>query len=160
MNTPDRLQALVAELGLRLKLNELQLDTHGGCAIELDRRITVNLQYRELEDELWLYADLGLAPMRSTAFYESLLQANLFWRQTAGGTLSLSGDEPPHVVLARSLEWLRMDISSFGAAVETFVNAVEDWQEQLIKADADTSASIGASASAAGVTELLMRSRA
>lgn len=162
MNTPERLQALLHELGQRMGLSQLQMDADGGCALELDQRMVVSLQYRETDDELWLYADLGPLPQRSPAFYEKLLQANLFWQQTSGATLSLSGDQPPHAVLARALHWLPMDGTRFGAAVETFVNTVEDWQVQLHQAEtaAEVKAEDSAIAPIANAMELLLRSRA
>ncbi len=147
MSAPERLQALLRELGQRMGLNQLQMDADGGCALELDQRMLVSLQYRETDDELWLYADLGPVPRRSPAFYERLLQANLFWQQTSGATLSLSGDQPPHAVLARALHWLPMDDTHFGAAVGTFIHSVEGWQDQLSQAEAATEVATGAAPS-------------
>lgn len=162
MNTPERLQALLNELGQRMGLSQLPFDADGGCALELDQRMIVSLQYRETENELWLYADLGPVSRRSPAFYEKLLQANLFWQQTSGATLSLSGDAPPHAVLARPLHWMPMDGTSFGAAVEAFVDTVESWQDQLHQAQAGTEATAEASAGPpmADAMALLLRSRA
>lgn len=162
MNTPERLQALLHELGQRMGLSQLQMDADGGCALELDQRMVVSLQYRETDDELWLYADLGPVPRRSPAFYEKLLQANLFWQQTSGATLSLSGDQPPHVVLAHALHWLPMDDTRLGAAMERFVNAVEEWQVQLSQAEtaAEAKAEDSARAPMADAMDLLLRSRA
>lgn len=162
MNTPQRLQALLHELGQRMELSQLQMDADGGYALELDQRMVVSLQYRETEDELWLYADLGPVPRRSADFYEKLLQANLFWQQTSGATLSLSGDQPPHVVLAQALHWMPMDDTLLGAAMERFVNAVEEWQVQLNQDEtaAESKAEDAARAPMANAMELLLRSRA
>lgn len=156
MDTPDRLQALVSELGRRMGLSQLQMDPDGGCALALDQRMTISLQYRQAENELWLYADLGPTPQRTPAFYEQLLQANLFWRLTMGATLSLSGDEPPHLVLARPVHWASLDDTGLGTALETFVNTVEDWQEQLANVEDDGIAG----APPADSMELLTRMRA
>ena len=162
MNTPERLQALLSELGQRMGLSQLQLDAEGGCALELDQRMVISLQYREAENELWLYADLGPVPRRSPAFYEKLLQANLFWQQTSGGTLSLSGDLPPHAVLARPVHWMSMDEISFGATVQTFVNTVESWQDQVTHAETEIGTNAGDSTNAptVGHMDLWLRSRA
>ena len=134
MDTPDHLRARVRELGQHMGLSDLQMDADGGCALELDRRMTISLQHREAENELWLYADLGPTPQRTPAFYEQMLQANLFWRLTLGATLSLSGDEPPHLVLARPLPWMHLGLAGLIAAVDTFVKTVEDWQATLEEA--------------------------
>ncbi|MOA27962.1 hypothetical protein D3C78_1488710 [compost metagenome] len=37
MNAPERLQALLRELGQRMGLSQLPLDADGGCALELDQ---------------------------------------------------------------------------------------------------------------------------
>ena len=148
MNTPERLQALLHDLGQQMGLSELRMDEHGGCGLELDQRMIDSLQYRETENELWLYADLGPVVQRSPASYERLLQANLFWQATSGATLSLSADQPPHAVLARALHWMSLDDASFGMAVESFVNTVEDWQAQLHQADPETEAGAGGQADA------------
>ena len=156
MNTPERLQALLRELGQRMGLSQLALDADGGCALELDQRMIVSLQYREAENELWLYADMGPIGRRSQAFYEKLLQANLFWQQTSGATLSLSGDEPPHAVLANALHWMPMDETRLGAAVETFVHTVENWQVQLQQAESETEVNTGAAPSVPMADAMMM----
>ncbi|MCD2513147.1 type III secretion system chaperone [Comamonas endophytica] len=162
-NIPEQVQALVRALGQRMGLRQFQLDAEGSCALELDRRIVVNLQYRETENELWLYSDLGPVPQRSLAFYEKLLRANLFWQQTSGATLSLSGDQLPRAVLARPLPWTLLEDTSFGAAVEAFVHTTEEWQKQLEQAaltNADVGTAAEGSAFTAGSLELLLQARA
>lgn len=99
MNISGHLRSLISELGSRMNLPALRLDESGGCALEFNERITVSLQYREAENQLWMYAILGHIPDGVPKLYEKLLQANLFWRHTFGATLSLSGDAPPNVVL-------------------------------------------------------------
>lgn len=157
MNTPQALVALVRELGQLLGLTDLQLDETGGCALVFDQRHTLSLQYRETENALWLYADLGAVRERSADRYELLLQANLFWQTTLGATLSLSGDTPPHVVLARALHWPGMGGSALVAAVTTFLHTVEDWQEKL-----DDAASADDASAAMPLTTLMdaLRTRA
>lgn len=131
MNTPERLQKLVAEAGLLLGSSSLRLDEQGGCALEFDKQIVVSLQYRQETDLLCLYTDLGPAPMRSAQFHEKLLQANFFWQATVGSTFSLSGDEPPHIILAHPVQWSSMDLSSFNTALLTFIDSVEVWHQHL-----------------------------
>ena len=162
MNTPERLQTLLRELAQRMGLGELPFDADGGCALELDQRMIVSLQYQERDDELWLYADLGPLARRSAALHAKLLQANLFWHQTSGATLSLSGDEPAHAVLARALHWRPMDESRLVAAVESFVATAEGWQDQLQQAMAETEpgARPPAQRPMAQAMDLLLRSRA
>lgn len=159
MNIPQRLQMLLRELGQRMGLSLLSFDPYGGCALELDQRMIISLQCHESGDELWLYTDLGPVPGRSLALHEKLLQANLFWQQTSGATLSLSGDTPPHAVLARALHWMPMDEASLVAAVENFVNTAEDWQARLELAETQTAVD-PVNAPMGHAMDLLLRSRA
>lgn len=160
MKIPERLQILLRELGQRIGLNQLQLDADGGCALELDQRMVVSFQYRETDNALWLYTDLGVVPQRSLALYEKLLQANLFWQQTAGATLSLSADEPPHAVLAYPLSCVSLEETPLGIALETFVTTVETWQHQLHSAAAPSGTRVeDAALLTASAMELLLRSR-
>jgi hypothetical protein len=128
MNVDPALQALIAELGGRMGLGDLALDGNGACALRFDGRSVVNMQYRPREDELWLYADLGV-PATGEELYADLLRGNLFWRTTFGATLSLSGDAPPHVVIALPMAWRGRTGSELAAKLETFVHTVEDFAE-------------------------------
>lgn len=143
MDIPTHLRSLISELGSRMSLPALKLDENGGCALEFDERITVSLQYREPENQLWMYAILGHAPEGRPELYERLLQANLFWRHTLGATLSLSGDTPPNVVLARPLHLTSLDESSLSNAVETFLNTAIDWQAVVVDTKTESVAPAG-----------------
>jgi hypothetical protein len=130
MTIDPTLVALIAELGQRMRLGDLALDGDGACALRFDGRSVINLQYRASEDALWLYADLGV-PASGPELYADLLRGNLFWRATLGATLSLSGDEPPHVVLALPTAWRGLNGAQLAAKLETFLNTVEDWSELI-----------------------------
>jgi hypothetical protein len=122
------LTTLMAELGQRMGLGELALDGDGACALRFDGRSVVNLQYRANEDALWLYTDLGVSAS-GPELYADLLRGNLFWRTTFGATLSLSGDEPPHVIMALPTAWRGLNGAQLAGKLETFLNTVEDWSE-------------------------------
>lgn len=128
MTDDPALTMLMAELGQRMGLGELALDADGACALRFDGRSVINLQHRPTEDALWLYADLG-APASGPALYGDLLRGNLFWRTTFGATLSLSGDEPPHVILALPVAWRGLTGAQLAGRLETFLHTVEDWAE-------------------------------
>ena len=81
-----------------MRLDGLRLDDDGYCALRFDNEFTINFQYGDNHQQLH-GADLGI-PARGEKLYLTLLQANLFWRLTMGATLSLSGDEPAHVIIA------------------------------------------------------------
>jgi hypothetical protein len=128
MTLDTGLQALIAELGQRMGLASLALDGDGAGALRFDGRSVVNMQYRPREEELWFYADLGV-PASGPELYPDLLRANLFWRTTLGATLSLSGDEPPHVIMVLPLVWRGLNGAQLALKLETFINTVEDWAE-------------------------------
>ncbi len=136
MTDDPALTMLMAELGQRMGLGELALDGDGACALRFDGRSVVNLQRRPNEDALWFYADLG-EPASGPALYGDLLRGNLFWRTTFGATLSLSGDEPPHVILALPVGWRGLNGAQLAGKLETFLHTAEDWAELVAGRDGD-----------------------
>ena len=139
MEIDPALQSLVAELGHHVGLEELALDAEGFAALRFGDALVVNLQAVADEEALLLYVDMG--PSQSgEQLYGALLRANLFWRSTFGATLSLSGDSPAHVVLAREFPWRATTLADFVPLLERFVATAQDWTE-LVQApleEADT----------------------
>lgn len=130
MNIDPQLVVLVQELGTVMGFDKLALDAEGACAVRFDGRTVVNLQCHEALDSLWLFADLG--PVSGGAeVYADLLRGNLFWRATLGATISLSGDEPPHVVMTLPVAWRGLNGEKLALRLETFVNTIDDWAELL-----------------------------
>lgn len=121
---------LIGELGQRMGLSGLALNAGGTCAVSFDGRSLVNIQYRPDTEALWLFADLG-APAAGEAIYGDLLRGNFFWRTTFGATLSLSGDDPAHVVLALPVVWRGLDGARLAQTLEVFLNTLEDWAELI-----------------------------
>jgi hypothetical protein len=130
MTMDPALKNLLVELGDHLLVGDMTFDADAGCALRFGDRMTVNLQYRPADDVFYLYADLG-APPPCVEIYRDLLAANLFWEGASGATLSLSGDDPPHVVLAQSFGWRGKTGAQFGGVVSTFANVAQDWSEML-----------------------------
>lgn len=128
MEIDPSLRLLIGELGARMGLGDLALDTDGAASLRFDGKAVVNFQLRPNEDVLVLYSDLGV-PANGPELYADLLRGNLFWRTTLGATLSLSGDEPPHVILALQVPWRGLDGARLAARMETFVKTIEDWSE-------------------------------
>ncbi|TPQ48744.1 hypothetical protein C2U72_22150 [Prosthecomicrobium hirschii] len=130
MSIDPTLATLIAELGGRMGLPSLALDGDLSCALRFDRRSVVNIQYRPDRDMLWFFADLGV-PAAGPAAYEDLLRGNFFWRSTLGATLSLSGDQPPHAIIALPVAWRGLDGARLATQLESFVNTAEDWAEVI-----------------------------
>ena len=128
MDLDPALRSLIADLGAQMGLGDLALDDHGSLALSFDDSLVVNLQALADDDLLLLYADLG-PPAAGERIYPALLRGNLFWRATLGATLSLTGDEPPHVVLAQETRWRGQDLGAMVAFLERFLHTAEDWLE-------------------------------
>ena len=128
MDLDPALRSLIADLGAQMGLGDLALDDHGSLALSFDDSLVVNLQAVADGDLLLLYADLG-PPAAGERIYPALLRGNLFWRATLGATLSLTGDEPPHVVLAQETRWRGQDLGAMVAFLERFLHTAEDWLE-------------------------------
>ena len=135
MTIDSGLQTLLNELGQHMGIGELNLDNDGYCALQFDEDIVINFQYWQDEQQLVIYADLGV-PASGEQLYSALLEANLFWRLTLGATLSLSGDEPPHVIIALKQAWQSQNAVDLAVTLERFVNTVEDWME-MVRKDTD-----------------------
>lgn len=130
MNINHSLQSMISELGARMGLHGLRLDDDGACALKFDGRFRVDIQYRPESETIIFYSDLG-APAAGEAFYLRILRANLFWRETYGTTLSLSDDNPAHVVIAKIVDWRSLDSVSLRETIEAFVDAVEEWANRV-----------------------------
>jgi hypothetical protein len=130
MDLDPALRSLIADLGAQMGLCDLALDDHGSVALRFDDSLVVNLQAVADDDLLLFYADLG-PPTAGERIYQALLRGNLFWRATLGATLSLTGDEPPHVVVAQETRWRGQDLGAMVAFLERFLHTAEGWLEVI-----------------------------
>ena len=128
MDLDPVLRSLIADLGAQMGLGDLALDDHGSLALRFDDSLVVNLQAVADDELLLLDADLG-PPAADERIYPVLLRGNLFWRAALGATVSLTGDEPPHVVLAQETRWRGQDLGAMVAFLERFLHTAEDWLE-------------------------------
>ena len=131
MSNLDPSTTLLAEFAQRLGLPDLAFNEDGFCSVSVDG-LVIEMRDDQSSGHCLLFSDLG-PPAAGEAIYLTLLQANLFWRTTSGATLSLTDDEPPHVVMAYAVEWRSLDGSRLEEMFERFVQAVEDWQELLAR---------------------------
>src|SRR5262245_34179633 len=128
MDLDPALRSLIADLGAQMGLRALALDDRGSVALRFDDSLVVNIQAVADDELLLFYADLG-PPAAGERTYPALLRGNLFWRTTLGATLSLTGDEPPHVVLAQETRWRGKDLGAMVAFLERLLCTAEDWLE-------------------------------
>lgn len=117
---------LLSEFGKVLGIEGLCANEDGHCLLVFDESIEVHIQYNEPADEITLFSCIGsydeISP--SSALFERLLSANLFWQYTSGATLSVDSQEKK-IFLARRLILSGMDLFRFENLLEGFVNAAE-----------------------------------
>ena len=120
------LDGLVSDLGKEIGIPDLALDEESyGCLFVDD--VALNLEYDEEGNRLLLYTRLGEAPERGReSFYETLLDANLFWKGTGGATIGLD-KETGGVLLAYGFDLDGTSLADFKTVVENFVNIAETW---------------------------------
>lgn len=125
----DQLDALLAafDAGAGLRTEE-----SGVCILVFDGGVTqVNLLADEGDGSVVLWSPVGAVPEGSRAqAYRRMLVANLFWRETDGGTLGL---EPEHeqVVLALRRPLASLDVDGLRHAVELLVERAEALRAEL-----------------------------
>lgn len=127
MNTVDQVQALLTELGKRIELPDLTLDEDGYAAIGVDGKYLVHVQADARGGNLVLFSEIGHLPEdRAGELALKLLEANLFWKDTGGGTLALEPGSRA-VVLAYQEAAGPMEYARFEQLLQGFTNAVEHW---------------------------------
>ena len=126
----DSLDSHLAALAATLGLSTLTLDAQGLRSIALDHQHIIHLQADPLAREVVLYAVAGPLP-EGAGMAETLLRANRFWRGTGGATLSLDGNAPPRVILARRLSPVALTPAQFSDAFTGFVDQLHHWADEL-----------------------------
>lgn len=122
------LEALAKVSGLPF----LDLDAQGFRTLTIDSLHSVHLQSDVVSGELVLFAEVATLPSPPDAqLLTLLLQANCFWRGTAGATLSLDDQSPPGLVLARRVSCAAITPAQFVDIFESFVDHLVDWHARL-----------------------------
>ena len=114
---------------LGVKADDAEPDHEMTVTLELDEGLSVTLSAEG--GQLIAFARLGQAPENDVTLMEALLSANLFWRGTAGATLSLD-PETRSVYMAQALPQACLaDMALLNEAVEHFVALQETWANAL-----------------------------
>ena len=120
---------IVAELASVIGLPELRLDATGSAAVALDE-VLVTILLDEGESRFVLMSSLGTVDADRSEAMAALLDANLFWLQTAGGTVARDAGTGATVLLrAMALEGLAFSV--FEAAIQGFVSTAERLRARL-----------------------------
>ncbi len=125
---------LLAYFGESLGLTGLTLDQNGICSILINDLFEINLAYDEESDHLILFTNLGEPEDESPEVYENLLEANLFWKDTEGGTICLDS-ESGDVLLVLIMRIAGIDEDSFKKTVSAFSEGAERWIELIDETD-------------------------
>lgn len=133
MDHAGHYRLLLADFGRAVGAPELVPDEDGYCGFRLDDAVLVQLQLNPHTGDLTLFSALGpIDAGHRAAITERLLNANLFWQGTDGGTLGLDL-EGEQVVLARQVPIGQLDGPGFVQAVERFSRACDAWREYLVE---------------------------
>jgi hypothetical protein len=121
-NAKTRLDALLADFGVRTGSTGLATDENGIATLSVDGRLQVSMLVDPGLDKLIVWIVLGQLPRDNTeAALRGLLEANLFWQHTEGATIGLM-PEGGEVVLAIREPMASLD----GGVLVALVNALVD----------------------------------
>lgn len=128
---PDAVWLAVAALGRATGLDPLVLDDEGELVLDIGSGLALQLASEPEHQALLLFGVPGsLRWPADPAQLVALLQANFAWRDTAGASLSLDGQEPPQLVLARRLPWATLSDSTLVEAYREMSEvlwSIHDW---------------------------------
>lgn len=141
----------ISELGQHYDIASLELNEQGILALAIGDGLSVHMQAIPASESLVFYAAVVVMsdPLPADLLV-SMLQANRFWHETAGATLSLDDQEPPRVILAQSVRFLDLDTPRLIAAFENFAGALQAMHEWL-------EPEVRSGLSAAATTEFVQR---
>ena len=102
-----------------------------GYALTRVNGVSLNMEYDERREKLYLYASLGSVPEgTSSAVYEAMLEADFLGADTAGGHIGLHG-ATRILAYSLSLDVARLDEREMANAFNLFVANVVEWANRL-----------------------------
>jgi hypothetical protein len=142
--------AILAEFGKGIGIPQLAFDEGGYCCLFFDE-IVVNLELDEETEQLSLYSNVGDLPEDvKPGFYEALLEANYFFRNTGGATLGIDRNARL-VALVYRVSYPTLNLVQFERIIENFVNVTETWIRKVRELDAPGEAPAQESAGVPGL---------
>ncbi len=132
MQAPVEAHALVSALGQALGEASLQMDEEGLAFLPLSNEFFLHLQADPARRCFIGFAVVGSLPVQPpVSLLKQLLQANRFWRDTGGATLSLDEEQPPRLVLADRYDWADLDPEDFIEKVNQFIDTLHEARSWL-----------------------------
>lgn len=121
---------ILNRLGQEIGLPGLALDDMHLCTLRFDNKDIVVVEVPPHAKQVYLYSMLFTIPKTDKAdFYERLLEANLFGKETGMASFSCN-PKTGEVFLTRSLTLARLDYEHFALALEELLQCIEYWREQ------------------------------
>lgn len=123
-------EKLLHSFGKSVGIPDLCPDANGYCCLSFDEEF-IHMEYNDVTHQLFLSSNVGSLPAGDrTRLYESLLEANYFFRNTKGATLSI--DIPSeHVVLVYQTPIESLDDHRFECLIENFLTVTEEWRSKI-----------------------------
>lgn len=123
MDSTELIKGFGEKLGI-----EFNPDADGAIAFEVDGMSVAVNPLAQL-DSIALTGDLGEPPPEQLEnLYKAMLQAQYLFQDTFGATISLN-PESNHFMLCKAMSCKVLDVDSFFAEVENFVNTLETWSK-------------------------------
>lgn len=132
MPTEYPVEQWITELGRHYSIEQLRLNEQGILALAIGDGLSVHMQAIAASETLVFYASVVvMSDPLPPDLLVSMLQANRFWHETGGATLSLDDQTPPRVILAQSVRFQDIDTSRLIEAFENFAGALQAMHEWL-----------------------------
>lgn len=127
----DHFQKLIKMFGERIGISYLEPHPQGLYSLRFDDRVTIDLEYNEIQDALLLSSLVGvLKPKESKSFYSELLEANLLWGGTNGATIGV--DPASLAVFLCYQEQLKdFSLTQFQGTMKQFSDTALFWNQRL-----------------------------
>lgn len=134
MQTEHPVDQWVSDLGRHYDIADLRLNDQGIMALSIGDGLSVHMQAIADTRTVVFYASVVQMnePLRPELLV-SMLQANRFWHETGGATLSLDDRQPPRAILAQPLRFQDLDSPKLIEAFENFAGALQAMNEWLAR---------------------------
>ncbi|MDR3143551.1 MAG: type III secretion system chaperone [Puniceicoccales bacterium] len=126
-----KLNGMLSAMGRELDLSDLKLDEKGNCPLSFGDAFMLRCSLDSTGEHVTFYACVGSLPAEAEAFWERLLVANYFWKESAGSRVGLDPEAGNSVTLTQSIPMEFLDDELFYKHVERFVNAMDYWEKRL-----------------------------
>ena len=131
-NCLDAFKEYIKGFGERLKIEGLEVDESNDCYLAFDEKYYVKCSVYPEKEQIGFLAYIGSMPEDGAVYYRGLLESNYFWRDTAGGNLSVDpSDGTLLLVHYKDMNFLNSEL--FYKTMEDFVNAMEHWDTKRLQ---------------------------